>query len=266
MSARRGLKDGTTEKQGYTNIMCTTLRKLSDDISGFQYARYQERLSRRPSCCLLSTSPGSPVQNPSVRNFRIQIRQMCGTRDAMKATRCTTHCPPPSQLWTSRATAQKPSGCLLSSRKPSSWLARTLTVFPLCERPLLHATECRHLTLCIHSDLRNATSSDYSERHAVAMEIQRASLTAGFFYSQCFPGLQPRDADSIVCRNDTVKNHGVDENVVQETFAQAEAFFSTSSDVKRSVRGLITIDRSWLIGFHRSISPILTTSGAGWAF
>jgi hypothetical protein len=34
---------------------------------------------------------------------------------------------------------------------------------------------------------------------------------------------------------DTVKNHGVNEDVVKDTFVQAEAFFATSSDVKKSV-------------------------------
>jgi hypothetical protein len=34
---------------------------------------------------------------------------------------------------------------------------------------------------------------------------------------------------------DTVKNHGVNEDVVEKTFAQAETFFATSSDVKKSV-------------------------------
>ncbi|KAJ9104194.1 hypothetical protein QFC20_004632 [Naganishia adeliensis] len=46
------------------------------------------------------------------------------------------------------------------------------------------------------------------------MEIQKASLTAGFFY---------------------IKNHSVDEAKVDKTFRQAEAFFATSPAVKKSV-------------------------------
>jgi isopenicillin N synthase-like dioxygenase len=38
---------------------------------------------------------------------------------------------------------------------------------------------------------------------------------------------------------DTVKNHGVNEDVVKDTFAQAEAFFATSSNVKKSVSTLM---------------------------
>lgn len=54
---------------------------------------------------------------------------------------------------------------------------------------LLSGTTQALLTIAPRSDLKNATSADYEERHAVAMEIQRASLTAGFFYSKRFSRL-----------------------------------------------------------------------------
>ncbi|KAJ9124500.1 hypothetical protein QFC24_003291 [Naganishia onofrii] len=63
-------------------------------------------------------------------------------------------------------------------------------------------------------DLRDATSTDYEKRHAVAMEIQKASLTAGFFY---------------------IQNHGVDGAIVDKAFQQTQAFFATSPAVKKSV-------------------------------
>lgn len=64
-------------------------------------------------------------------------------------------------------------------------------------------------------DLTNATSSDYNERHAVAMSIQKAALTAGFFY---------------------VTGHGVDEKVVENCFAVSKRFFETAPEsCKRSV-------------------------------
>ncbi|KAJ9107576.1 hypothetical protein QFC21_001035 [Naganishia friedmannii] len=63
-------------------------------------------------------------------------------------------------------------------------------------------------------DLRDAICPDYATRHAVAMEIQKASLTAGFFY---------------------IKNHGVNAAVVDKTFQQTEAFFATAPAVKKSV-------------------------------
>jgi isopenicillin N synthase-like dioxygenase len=88
-------------------------------------------------------------------------------------------------------------------------------------------------TVLSYSDLRNATSSDYAERHAVAMEIQKASLGAGFFYSKYI--VSYRKSLVLISCLDTVKNHGVNEDVVEKTFAQAEAFFATSSDVKKSV-------------------------------
>ncbi|KAI5455226.1 hypothetical protein NCC49_000042 [Naganishia albida] len=63
-------------------------------------------------------------------------------------------------------------------------------------------------------DLQDAASCDLTQRLEVAMEIQKACLTAGFFY---------------------IKNHGVDEAKVVETFRQAESFFAASPAVKKSV-------------------------------
>ncbi len=52
--------------------------------------------------------------------------------------------------------------------------------YPFNVHNLLSRLDCL-LLLC--SDLSNAASPHLEHRHALAMQIQRAALTAGFFYS-----------------------------------------------------------------------------------
>lgn len=151
--------------------------------------------------------------------------------------------------------ADTTSTCPRYSKKHNSWARGTLTASLSCKRHL--PSQGRPFTkhLLAYSDLQHATSSDPAKRHTVAMEIQKASLTAGFFYSTPF-SCTLHDGYTLIDFSVPVKNHGVDETKVEKTFRQAEAFFATSPDVKKSVSDLARLSsdtRGLLISWHMRI-------------
>jgi isopenicillin N synthase-like dioxygenase len=64
-------------------------------------------------------------------------------------------------------------------------------------------------------DLQNARSSDEAERRAVATEVRKACMTAGFFY---------------------VKNHGIPQPTIDAVHQAAESFFALSEETKMTIR------------------------------
>jgi isopenicillin N synthase-like dioxygenase len=79
--------------------------------------------------------------------------------------------------------------------------------------------------------LDRLSSPDPTAKHALAANIRNASVNVGFFYCGFFISI----FSILQLTSDLVKNHGIPEDIIQDTIVAAQQFFSLPESEKIKV-------------------------------
>jgi isopenicillin N synthase-like dioxygenase len=85
------------------------------------------------------------------------------------------------------------------------------------------------------SDLSNISSADPAIRRTLVDEIRHACINVGFFYGAPYHQCHLFLHSTASCFFFSVKNHGIPEEIIQETLAMMRKFFDLPLDAKLEV-------------------------------